>query len=595
MLLSRFWYVILALALGAAVAGLYLGMSVYNSASAHAMDQALAADTQVVSWYLNDDARRRSSLLLGICLDEAIRKNLSKASNTMGAVPKEAPQETRTALRKLLENMPQDARFDSLFAIDQYGRVVGQVGFDQSSGIQNFELGGYPVVADALHGWVRDDAWVLDGRIYLVVARPVEVDTGQMPAGAVVGLRIVDTEFARQLSRRTGAAVGFYADGTVKYKAAPEGFDPSQLETIVSDIGNLGQDKDYIEKGKSKPKVLMGDIGVIYSKMAGEAWDLGAGYVVGRPANVIANPTGFLQLADNKDKKAINWFVVAGLLLLAAGMGIISSIIEHTRPLHTLRVEAQRMAKGEVDSLQVSKFRGVYRKIASDLNDGTDKVAAKGGAPRKAADLESVLGPIPAQPSMSAFSFPLEASSSPAAARIQSSPSAQAQPPAPRPMVMPAPAGRPVIQQAPSSPQLPPAPKPPSAIQASPAARPPLPAAGRGPGAMAPPAPAAAADDDADDDSEEAATMVQMAPAGSGAAQGAESEELREWRGVYEDFIRTKSQCGEPTAGLTFEKFQQTLKKNRDTLVSKTNCKKVKFSVYVKEGRAALKASPVRV
>ena len=56
--------------------------------------------------------------------------------------------------------------------------------------------------------------------------------------------------------------------------------------------------------------------------------------------------------------------------------------------------------------LQPSRFRGAYKKIAADLNDGIEKVAAKGGAPRKAADLEQVLGPIPAQPPMSAFSVP---------------------------------------------------------------------------------------------------------------------------------------------------------------------------------------------
>ena len=73
-----------------------------------------------------------------------------------------------------------------------------------------------------------------------------------------------------------------------------------------------------------------------------------------------------------------------------------------------------------------------------------------------------------------------------------------------------------------------------------------------------------------------------------------EPDEAAEWRSVYDDFIRTKTQCNEPTAGLTFEKFQQTLKKNRDQLVAKTNCKRGKFSVYVKDGRAALNASPVR-
>lgn len=67
-----------------------------------------------------------------------------------------------------------------------------------------------------------------------------------------------------------------------------------------------------------------------------------------------------------------------------------------------------------------------------------------------------------------------------------------------------------------------------------------------------------------------------------------------EWHQVYEEFLRTKRECGEATDGLTFEKFQQTLKKNRDALMQRHGCKRVKFSVYVKEGRASLKATPVR-
>lgn len=67
-----------------------------------------------------------------------------------------------------------------------------------------------------------------------------------------------------------------------------------------------------------------------------------------------------------------------------------------------------------------------------------------------------------------------------------------------------------------------------------------------------------------------------------------------EWMAVYDDFVRTKKQCGEPTDGLTFEKFQTTLKKNRDALMQRHSCKRVRFSVYVKEGRASLKATPVR-
>ena len=72
------------------------------------------------------------------------------------------------------------------------------------------------------------------------------------------------------------------------------------------------------------------------------------------------------------------------------------------------------------------------------------------------------------------------------------------------------------------------------------------------------------------------------------------SDPAADWHAVYDEFIRTKRECGEATDGLTFEKFQQTLKKNRDALMQRHGCKRVKFSVYVKEGRASLKATPVR-
>ena len=34
--------------------------------------------------------------------------------------------------------------------------------------------------------------------------------------------------------------------------------------------------------------------------------------------------------------------------------------------------------------------------------------------------------------------------------------------------------------------------------------------------------------------------------------------------------------------------------KNRDDLKSKTGCREVRFTVYVKDGKAALKATPVK-
>ena len=66
------------------------------------------------------------------------------------------------------------------------------------------------------------------------------------------------------------------------------------------------------------------------------------------------------------------------------------------------------------------------------------------------------------------------------------------------------------------------------------------------------------------------------------------------FKSVFDQFVSVKQQCNESTTGLTYQKFSEKLVKNRDDLKSKTGCKEVRFTVYVKDGKAALKATPVK-
>jgi len=187
----------------------------------------------------------------------------------------------------------------------------------------------------------------------------------------------------------------------------------------------------------------------------------------------------------------------------------------------------------------------VFRKIASDLNDGMDQVMAKGGGPRRGpADMKQVLGNIPDQPQMSAFSFPGDPSSMP-------SPSSGQMPPRSVPNV-------------PTNPKLP---------------RPP----GR------PGSPASSLDSTM---SSEDSSVARRLPTPPMRVDGAAAE-LAEWHAVFQDFVSLKQQCGESTDGFSYEKFEQTLKKKNEELLTRHGAKRVKFSVYVKEGKAALKASPI--
>jgi hypothetical protein len=550
MLLSRFWYVLLGLLLGGATFLLHVASSMYNRSGLRARAEGLSADAQVVSWYLRDDARQRSAQLIQFALDPDVAKYLQQSSASDSKVPNEARERLLVALKRVNAQIPKDSGFDSVFAVDTHGRVVAYLGYEQASGMEDFELGGYPVVADALHGYIRDDTLILD-RPYRIVTRPVEYDLSSMPAGAVVGARTIDDRFARELVERTGAAVAFYAHGARAASAAPvdSQFDTARLDQIVGDLADLEQDKDYKEKGRSSVREIGGQLSVQYSRLPGEAWQLGAGYAVARLPAAVSGPLGFFKVADDKDKAAGNLGLAVLMALLGGGLGLLFSILEHTRPLRIFKREVQKLGAGEIDALAPSKFRGLYRKIASDLNDGVDKILAKGGGPRRGpADFKEVLGDIPDQPLMSAFSLPGDAAASEPGSG-PSKPSVPSQPPAA-------------------------------------AASRPLPTA---PGARRPPRPPSASSH-----STPGSNLDATMPEGGLGNWGSGLSDENEWRAVYQEFVNTKRQCGENVDGFTYEKFEVTLRKNRDTLIQRHGAARVRFSVYVKDGKAALKANPIR-
>jgi len=630
MILSRIWYVILAILLAAAYYVVSLAVGQYNRRNAAAMDETLKADSQVVSWAMQVDARRRLDVLLLAAVDPAVGKAL-KGANGKETVPAASKDEGAKALRAFNEKLPADYKNDVLFVADREGRLVSQVGYDAVAAYPEFELGGYAAVFDALHGFLRDDTWVWGGRIARVVTRPVEDEVGQPPLGAVIGLRWVDNTFAKEIGKRTRTNIAFFALGQrVASAASTEGFEENALEALGNDLAAVGQDKQFKETGRTDVRPLGTDDkgGVLYVRIPGDAWELGAGFAVARQKVSISTPMGFINGADDQDKRNVKLWIVAAVVFGAAFFGILFSFLEHSMPLKEMARQAEKLKKGEIDQLQLPRFRGGYRPIATDINNGIQRVVEKGGGTaRKPADLESILGPVPAQPNMSAFSFPMPDASMPPQTAPNPGPAfaAPSSPGGPPPPAARFPGGGPPppVGSRPGTPAAG-APAPPfpgeertMAMGGGPAPAPafaaPPPAAGAmpsshsatvaaSPGGMkmqpaTAPAPFPAGAGAAAKGEEDEQTMVAQPSADLIAATGqgpAAHDPAAEWHQVYEEFLKTKRECGEPTDGLTFEKFQQTLKKNRDALMQRHGCKRVKFSVYVKEGRASLKATPVR-
>ena len=570
MLLSRFWYVLLSVGLAAIVFLLYLGATVSNRSATRTMSELLTAASNAVGWYLKDDARTRTTALIPLTVDDDLRKGLAAANKVedIGELKRDVRDKARTALRKFADKHSESesgVTFDALWLVDIHGRVLANVGYEQGTASKHFELGGYSVVADAIHGWIRDDAWVLNERIYRVVARPVEQSVGAAPVGAVVGAKIVDDRFAQGITDRTGAAVAFFAGGTRIATGAPSSFDKADLEVHAADIAKLKDDPDYQEKGRTPPRVLREypgwNVGAIFARMPGEAWDLAAGYVVGHRHATVRSPYEFQQLADEKDKAGVPTLYIVLGAVGAALLGLIFSLLEHSLPLRTFRRKLAVLAdkNSKVDVLSPGDFRGVYKKFALLINDALDKIAAQGGVERGPADLKSVLGPLPAQPQMSAFATPLGMGggiSAPSGRKGKHLPSAK-------------PKGDAAAEASADSG---------NGGDAAPSSKRSLP---KPPGKKSLPKPPGAAAE------EEPASA-------DGPAEADEVDEETEWRGVYKEFLAMKKSLGEDTTKLSYEKFQGTLQRNKDALVARHGCARVRFRVYEKEGKTALKASPIK-
>lgn len=67
----------------------------------------------------------------------------------------------------------------------------------------------------------------------------------------------------------------------------------------------------------------------------------------------------------------------------------------------------------------------------------------------------------------------------------------------------------------------------------------------------------------------------------------------RYYERVYQEFLEIRKRCREPAGGVDFRRFRSRLVRTRKALMERFNCVDVRFRVYIKDGRAALKAAPI--
>ena len=529
----------------------------------------------VIDILLTDDARNRVELAGSFARTSEIVGALEAASRA------DKLDETRMKqVRQIGENVMKTVegrKPDFAILLDKRGRVVARVRLDEND--FGDVLAGRPLVDDALAGYLRDDIWAQNGTMYFVTASPViKRDPPVDYVGAVVLGHAVTNELSKKLVGSLGVDVGFFLDGDTVAGSKTIALDTTPMQALIGklsggDISRDCQTNTPIALTASKEPYT----GLV-ARLPGEASANKAYYAVfiEKPQEIGAGAT--LEVVKQEDLAFGNfpWLLVGGAFLLVLAGGIALMFWEADRPLRRLAADAVRLAKGNSERLAEDQHPGKFGSIARSVNIHIDKLNRDAKSAKK--DLDQLLGPAPEGSlgtiDLLATALPSARPGGPATATPTPPPSdfRFGEGPPKRPGTPPPRPGTPPPFKAVSTqPGHVPAAPPPAPSFASP---PPL--------AVPTPPPVAAAPTvlSLDDD------ILGAPPADANADPY--------FKQVYEEFVSTKESCGESTTGLTFEKFAEKLVRNRDDLRAKTGCKDVRFTVYVKDGKAALKATPVK-
>jgi hypothetical protein len=551
MLLSRVWFLVLAVAAIIGLSTALLARGVINREQLGNVDEQLRRDRFATELLLKLDARARLDAVAPIAADGTVRDAM-RSKKVDG-------QDSAKVLKDRLRTMNQrleEMRADLLIAVDAEGTILAQEG--RRPARSGAGLGKVPLVERALAGFLGDDVWVYDGQVYRVAARPI-IDRGAY-VGAIVHAQKLDAVLAQRLSERLGGpSLGFFFRDKViaSYTPTDRPGAPTQPE-LLAELTAARKDERLKRGERTEPFDLGGRGRAVFSLVAGSASSADVGYAVARAYTTLPTPFAIFDHAKKEDVDALPKLALGlGLVgLFVVAMGIM--FLERDRPLAIFRAQVDKIADGKAEELDLPHLIRQHRKIGTSIHRAIETMVAKGGGsrPKPKANLDEILGPAPETLTSSAFSFGEDKSE--ASGILQ--PAALPPPGAAAPARMP----------------------PPAPLKA-PGVKPP------------PPVPGAALPDEKSVSVAFKLDAIGPSKAANGNASGpyVSLDEEGHFREVFAKFAEMRRQCGEPTHDLTYERFLGTLQKHRDQILqTRPEAAGVRFTVYEKEGKAALKAAP---
>ncbi|MEO8213220.1 MAG: MXAN_5187 C-terminal domain-containing protein [Myxococcales bacterium] len=542
MFLSKIWFILVAVAAGVALSIALTAPRPMAQKLEELEGQRLDRAQYAAEQMLKVDAHKWIDRVAKLGRDAIVSEALDGASHGTGELGVQH-KTVQSRIRSLLPDL-STAGIATIIALDGNGRVVARVGDDEKDYGDN--IGGAEVISDALRGYLSDDVWGAGGHLLRVAGGPVLSKSRDRIVGALVIGAETGAQFADRLKRNLDMDVALLLHGKVVASTIDAAL-LSPLPQLVS------QHQTEIDDVKRTPAIPL-DVGsetylAVAAAFPGQASQQQGYYVLIGKKPAKADLQSLLANTSARHLKwgSFPWISLVGSILAVVAIGLFLQHLEVEAPIARMRAELRTLARGEAVKLNDHRYGGGFGSIARDVNAAVEHYAMSSLSGATAVHASGAVAvDAPAAGSAFANNGPGFGMTGPAAAAV--SPGFPAPPPAAF------------------------APPPPAAFA------PPLfpqPARAKAAPTVPPAAPAALFDttsggvvDPADDDQH-----VQQ---------------------VYLQFLATKQQCGESAAGLTLDKFRQRLQENKAALMSKHDCRTVRFSVYVKDGKASLRATPVK-
>jgi len=584
--LSKIWMFVVALAAGIALAIALIMPRPAQRAVVQGEHDRLSIACSVVDIQLEADAHVRVELAGAFSRAPDIVTALDQASSA-DKIDDARSLALRGKAVEILKGVNGNRKPDFAILVDRSGRIVTRVGIDESDA-RDLAVG-RPLIDDALAGLLRDDIWAQGGTMYFVSASPViKRDPPVAYVGAVVLGNKITNEFAAKLVDGLSVDLRFYLGADDVAGSRTLATDKAAMGGAVKGLSGGDLRKDCNANQPFDVRAGNEDMTAVVARLPGEARARQAYFAVLLTRPEARGFMGTLHAVTSDDLKPTNfpWFLVAGGFILCLGVGIALMLIEADRPLRRLTNDALKLAKGDQERLGEDAHGGKFGSIARSVNIHIDKLGRDAKAART--NLDQLLGPAPEG---SLGTIDLLATALPAA-RPGGPATAAAAPPPSEFRFGDAPAATPP----PRDPTPPPRAPTPAPVRSAPTPPPLQPPQSAAPPSAPPPRAPLRLEDDILGGIGGHAAAAPAPPAPTLLAPPADASGPVDpyFKQVFDQFVSVKKSCAEPTANLTYAKFSEKLIKNRDDLMARTGCKEVRFTVYVKDGKAALKATPVK-